>query len=195
MTALQKYVSKAAWWTLTLIITALVATAAYIVGKRFITNKLAGNVPVHGTPASFDSRDVVQFMPVPSKVMDTTSDMTVNAVLDGGFGPAVVMIYAEWCVHCKTMMPAYEAAAAKANIPFVRVQGQSAPVASQKHKVFGYPTVLGVNAAGNVARFSEERSETKLLDFAGLMAGLRPEAIPAVLPIADLVVPSASDHP
>ena len=200
MTALKKYVSKAAWWLLTLVMTALVATAAFVFGKRLVNKKLAGNVP-QPVATNFDSRDAVSFMPVPNKVFDTTSDMTVNAVLDGGFGPAVVMVYAEWCVHCRNMMPAFEAAAAKANVPFVRVQGQLTPVVSQKHKIFGYPTVLGVNSSGVVVRFAEERSEQKLLEFAAGLGGapllsVPSGAIPSVIPVAPQIVtaePSSSN--
>jgi thiol-disulfide isomerase/thioredoxin len=135
MTAVRK-MAKAAWWILTGIIAALIATVTFI--------------------------------------------------LEGGFGSAVVMVYADWCVHCRNMMPAFEAAAAKSNVPFVRIQGQTAPVTSSKHKVFGYPTVLGVKSNGEVVRFNESRTEENLLKFASELG----DAAPTVIAVAPEIIPS-----
>ena len=190
MTAVRK-ITKVAWSILTGIIAALIGTVTFILAKRMMAKKLQAPVPM---ATSFDSRDVVRFEPVPQKVFETTSDMTANAILEGGFGAAVVMVYAEWCVHCRNMMPAFEAAAAKSNIPFVRIQGQTAPVTSSKHKIFGYPTVLGVRTNGEVVRFNESRTEDNLLKFAAELGGTDTtntmNTAPVVIAVAPEIIPS-----
>jgi thiol-disulfide isomerase/thioredoxin len=183
MTTLKKIASSAAWWALTFLIASLVAVTAFFLSKRAFVAMKKQNAEVVPPAPAFDSRDVAAFEPVAGKVFETTSDVTVHAILSGGYGPAVVMIYAEWCVHCRNMMPAFEAAAARSSVPFVRIQGHSAPVTSQKHKVLGYPTVVGVTQQGSVLHFSDARTEDKLLDFAKTLSGTPiPAPIEAVIP-------------
>lgn len=188
MTAIKKWASKLAWYSLTGLLGVLVAALAFFVGKRVFTQMKKQQAPQPLVP-SFDMRDTVSYNPVPNKVFETVSDMTVNAVLSGGLGEAVVMIYADWCVHCRTLMPAFEAAAAKSNVPFIRIQGQSAPVTSTKHKILGYPTVLGINQQGTVVQFKEQRTEEELLRFA---ESLRSPTVPEVIQVAPVMEPSPS---
>jgi thiol-disulfide isomerase/thioredoxin len=184
MTA-KKLVSKVAWYGLTAVIGLLVMLLGVFVGKRAYGLLKKKTVPPTVIP-TFDSRDTIQYSPVPNKVFETASDMTVNAVLSGGLGEAVVLIYADWCVHCRNMMPAFESAAAKSSIPFIRIQGQSATVTSTKHKVLGYPTVLGITASGVVKQFKEQRTEEELLKFA---EELKANPVPEVIQVAPAVVP------
>lgn len=139
----------------------------YSVSQRYLKSILAP-VPEAKTIPSFADSDVVKFVAtsktVPSEV---TSDKTADAILSGAFGPAVVVFYADWCVHCQNMSAAYEEAAKAAGIPFVRVQGSLAPVSSRKYGVTGYPTILGVaNVGGLPRRFAAPRTKEALLEFA-----------------------------
>lgn len=187
MTA-KKTLSKLLWYGLTTIIGVLVMVLGVFLGKRAYGLLKKQTVPVQTVP-SFDARDTVSYAPVPNKIFDTTSDMTVNAVLTGGLGEAVVLIYADWCVHCRNMMPAFEAAAAKSSVPFIRIQGQSAQVTSMKHKILGYPTVLGITSTGSIRQFKEQRTEEELLKFAN---DLKTVPVPEVIQVAPVVTPVES---
>jgi thiol-disulfide isomerase/thioredoxin len=77
------------------------------------------------------------------------------------------MVYAEWCVHCKNMMPAFESAAKSSSVPFVRVTGPQTPVSCSKYAVAGYPTIFGVGSVlGSPRRFAGQRTADALHDFA-----------------------------
>ena len=188
MTAIKKLAYKTGMWFVTLLISALVTLGAFYVTRKIISWSQRKKAEINVLPAQFDSRDTVSFTPVSGKVYDSVSDMTVNAVLANGFGAAVVMIYADWCVHCKNMMPAFEEAASKASVPFIRIQGNSAPVVSQKYKVLGYPTILGVSDTGQVHRFNEQRTTEKLLEFSNVLVTKR-------IPEQVIVVPSTKSVP
>lgn len=122
--------------------------------------------------ASFAAEDVVRAAPlVPGTIVDVSSDKTVDAILSGQFGPCVVMIYAEWCVHCKNMMPAFESAAKSSSVPFVRVTGPQTPVSCTKYAVAGYPTIFGVGTVlGSPRRFAGQRTPDSLHEFAKALA-------------------------
>lgn len=141
--------------------------------------------------AEFATTDVVMFEPKPFAVTSLESDKTVDALLSGQFGPVVLMFYADWCTHCKTMMDAYEAAAALSRVPFVKVQGQLAPVSAQKHAVTGYPTIFGISfLPGPPRRFASMRTKEGLLEFANALGGPATEgpAAPAAMqPVATAV--------
>lgn len=130
----------------------------------------AATPPAPAAQASFKETDVVKFVPTIGVTTDVTSDRTADAILGGAFGPAVVMIYATWCSHCQSMEPAFEAAAKAANVPFVKIQGQHAPVTALKYAVTGYPTIFGVARVGGLPRrFSAMRTTEAFLEFSKAM--------------------------
>jgi len=115
----------------------------------------------------FAETDLVQYSPKQSQVTQLESDRTLDALLSGMHGPCVVMVYAEWCSHCRNMMEAYEVAAKTSAIPFVRIEGMKAPVSSTKYGITGYPTVFGVASVGGPPRrFGGMRTPDMLLEFA-----------------------------
>jgi len=122
---------------------------------------------------AFQDSDIVQFHPTKHGVTQLESDRTLDALLGGQFGAAVVMVYAEWCSHCRNMMEAFETAAKSAKVPFVRIPGSSAPISSKKHDVRGYPTVFGVSSTNyqNVAprKYNGLRTAEGLLEFASFL--------------------------
>lgn len=186
MTAMS-IIKKTGTWVLTIVIAALIGLITFFMTKRVFAmfQKKQANEAV--VPAHFDSRDTIQYSPVSGRVFDTASDMTVNALLSGGLGPAVVMIYADWCRHCTDMMPAFEEAAVASGVQFVRIQGVAAPVTCQKHKVLGFPTILGIHENGTVMRFNEVRTSQKLLEFASSL-------MPSAKKIDTPIVPSAKPN-
>lgn len=167
-----------------------------LMGATAAEQAKAPGAPVAG-PTDFAPEDTIVFKPATGAVLDLTSDRTLDAILSGAFGPAIVMVYADWCSHCRNMMDAYEAAAKAAvayGVPFVRIQGREAPISSRKYGITGYPTVFGVASVNSGAprRFMAQRTTEALLEFARGLAGSL-AALPSVpLEAAVPVVPALS---
>lgn len=169
----------------------LVLTVVWFL-MRFINrmiSKAMGKKTVPTAQTDFKADDIVKFSPTLGLVNVVDSDKTVDAIIKGQFGPAVVMYHAEWCTHCKNMSDAFESAASLSRVPFVKVQGQNAPVTSQLYGITGYPTILGIMSTGGVPRrFAAMRTKEALLEFAmALVPGTvasqvltAPTAVPAV---------------
>lgn len=195
MESIKQILFKSGWWLLTGLIASIVAFTLFYVTKRIVGAGKQTAAAAATAPAAFDSRDTIAFNPVAGKVLDTASDMTVNAVLTGGMGPAVLMVYADWCVHCNIMMPVFEAAAARTGVPFVRIQGAAAPVTSQKQKIQGYPTILGVNKEGIVTRFQGVRNVDGLLAFVESLGGTVTQSAEAPAGSAAMPAPDGAAAP
>ena len=137
----------------------------------------------------FAESDSIQFLPKAMKEpTELKSDKTLHALLSGKLGPAVVMVYAHWCVHCSHMMPAFVEAAKLSSIPFVIMEGQYAPVTSKKFAVQGYPTVFGVVPGQDVLRFGETRTTSNLLQFArSVQTAAGVVSLPEVKELAEVI--------
>lgn len=137
-------------------------------------------------PIDFADSDIVHYTAKPGHVTDLESDRTLDALLSGQLGPAVVLVYADWCGHCKNMMDAYEMAAKQANVPFVRIQGAKCPVSARKYQVLGYPTIFGVATIGGPLRkFGSARTIDNFVNFGN---GLTAEpVVTQVVPVTEAV--------
>jgi thiol-disulfide isomerase/thioredoxin len=180
---------------------------------RFVNRMLAkamGPKAPTAPSTEFKPEDTISFVPQKGRVNVIESDKTVDAILKGQFGPAVVMYHADWCTHCKNMADAYESAAAESSVPFVKIQGHNAPVSSQQFGVTGYPTIFGVMASGGVPkRFAAMRTKESLLEFAGALGlpsvvhqGPWQPSVPLVpsvpvpsMPVPSMPVPSVASVP
>jgi len=155
----------------------------YVVGSRAYKTYF-GAPKQEALKATFSTEDVVSFTPKLGQVTDVRSDRTADALLSGTLGPAVVLFGAEWCAHCRNMEPSFQAAAKASDVPFVRIDGASAPVTSQKFSVTGYPTIFGLSSLGLLSRYGNARTTEGLLEFAGLMVGKieAPKQVPPPAP-------------
>jgi len=129
----------------------------YVVGTKAY-KKYFGEPKQDAPKASFATEDVVSFVPKLGQVNEVKSDRTADALLSGTLGPAIVLFRAEWCAHCRNMEPSFQAAAKTSSVPFVRVDGASAPVTSQKFAVTGYPTIFGISSLGLLSRYGNART-------------------------------------
>jgi thiol-disulfide isomerase/thioredoxin len=150
----------------------------------------ATKTPVEPT---FDESDIITWDSPKGGLHTVTSDRTIDAILSGTFGPAVVLVYADWCGHCKNMMAAFEESAKKSTIvPFIKVQGHHIPVTARKHMIAGYPTIFGVASLPVGApprRYNGPRNADSFSEFASALVGtvVAPKAIeaaPVVAPVA-----------
>ena len=97
----------------------------------------------------------------PHRVQELNSEDEVRAWVSNGAG--VLLVYAPWCGHCKTMMPAFESASLKTDVRFARIEGQKSPGFMRDNQVRGFPSIF-VNSRANVlSRHQGGRDEQSLL--------------------------------
>jgi thiol-disulfide isomerase/thioredoxin len=99
-------------------------------------------------------------------------------------GPAILMVYATWCGHCKNMMPAFDQVSTQTNVKFARIEGHKAPQFMQKHGIRGFPTLLTVTRTNELGRHMGGRDIGSLMSAANALA----TAVAVVPAIADNAV-------
>jgi len=157
-------------YTKSVVLGLMVLTALWFM-LRLAKRLLARKDIVQVAEPLFVETDHISFVPK-AGLHDVDSDKTVDAILSGAFGPAVVVFRAEWCQHCRNMEDALQIAAAESTVPFVRVSGQKTPVSNKKYAVMGYPTILGVaNVGGPPRRYNSLRTSEALKEFATGLGG------------------------
>ena len=75
----------------------------------------------------------------PHKVVLLSTSEEVKTFLSGG---GIVMVYADWCGHCKAMMPALEAASNEPNTRIGKFDGTKDQKFMQEQGIRGFPTIL-----------------------------------------------------
>jgi len=90
----------------------------------------------------------------------------MNSLLENG--PSVVLIYSTTCPHCVSYMPIWEELCTTPNrstnmISMEASVYQNTPMA-QKKPVTGVPTVLHVNAGGEITEIADPRNTQKMTD-------------------------------
>ena len=76
---------------------------------------------------------------IPNKVQNIqTGEEAKQFLLQGG----LLMVYADWCGHCKNMMPALEEASNVAGTRIGRMDGSKEQKFMQEQGIRGFPTML-----------------------------------------------------
>lgn len=99
----------------------------------------------------------------PTKVFEINSDQEAETFVAGDKG--ILMVYAPWCGHCKTMMPAFDIASTQSPVQFARLEGSKAPAFMAKHQIRGFPTILSVKDKA-ISRYSSGRDVASLVTHA-----------------------------
>ena len=89
-------------------------------------------------------------------------------------GNWMVLYYAEWCGHCKTMKPEWKQVVNKLNNPssnsnkinVAEIESQHIDKLLNKPEIEGFPTIKMYNNGKPVANFNEERIASKIEEFA-----------------------------
>ena len=85
-----------------------------------------------------------------------------------GKGKQLVLFYAPWCPHCKTMMADWDKFAAenKSSVKAIKVNSDEQPDLVKEYSVQGFPTILLLDASGkNIATYEGERTAKGFADF------------------------------
>lgn len=91
----------------------------------------------------------------------------------------VLLIYANWCGHCKDMMKAFEEAArhthdkskTSANkVVFMRAESSRAPKLANAPNIQGFPTIVGIFQNGKEFPYNGPRNMESFIKFADLIA-------------------------
>ena len=102
----------------------------------------------------------------PTKVFELNSDQEADEFASGQKG--ILMVYAPWCGHCKTMMPAFDIASTQTSVQFARLEGSKAAAFMNKHQIRGFPTILAVKD-GVVSRYNSGRDASSLVAHASTL--------------------------
>lgn len=117
----------------------------------------------------------------------------VKSALSASDHAKVILIYATWCAHCKTMMKDFEEAAAhvahaklKNKVLFLRAEAGECPSIANRPSVPGFPTIVGIFQNGTEFPYAGPRTKDSFVKFAELIAigGLDVSASP-VAPAAN----------
>tara|TARA_Y100000389_G_scaffold130371_1_gene127781 strand:- start:611 stop:1279 length:669 start_codon:yes stop_codon:yes gene_type:complete len=93
---------------------------------------------------------------------------------------ALVLFHAEWCGHCKKLMPEWDKASEEVkameneNVMLVKVEcgdpkkDETHADAMNKYNIKGYPTIISFDESGQHSEYNGKRSKSGMLSFLGL---------------------------
>ncbi len=85
-----------------------------------------------------------------------------------GKGKQLVLFYAPWCPHCKTMMADWDKFAAenKSSVTAIKVNSDEQPDLVKEYSIQGFPTIVLLDASGkNIATYEGERTAQGFSEF------------------------------
>jgi len=93
---------------------------------------------------------------------------------------ALVLFHAEWCGHCKKLMPEWDKASEEVkameneNVMLVKVEcgnpkkDETHADVMNKYNIKGYPTIISFDESGQHSEYNGERTKSGMLSFLGL---------------------------
>lgn len=102
------------------------------------------------------------------KIVSQYDASNLSNLLKDGYW--MVLYYAEWCGHCKTMKPEWEKVVSKmkdtGKVNIAEVESNWIEHLKDKPEIEGYPTIKMYNCGKEVAKFEDERVADKMEKFA-----------------------------
>lgn len=93
---------------------------------------------------------------------------------DIGSGKKLVLFYADWCGHCKTLKPEWDKAANEVNrnnqIKMIKINvGDSSnakqQMISKRYNIEGYPTILSFDSENNMKKYDNNLDAKSLVSY------------------------------
>lgn len=98
---------------------------------------------------------------IPNKVVTLTTAQEVKDFLVQG---GLVMVFAEWCGHCKNMMPALEQASNVDGTRIAKFDGTKDQKFMQEQGIRGFPTILLKGTGeGEFPKYTGQRDKDSLI--------------------------------
>ena len=101
---------------------------------------------------------------IPNKVVEIqNAQEAIEFLKEGG----LLMVYAQWCGHCKNMMPALEEASNAPGTRIARFEGGKEPKFMAEQGIRGFPTLLTKGSGdGEFPKFNGGRDTQSLIQAA-----------------------------
>jgi thiol-disulfide isomerase/thioredoxin len=77
--------------------------------------------------------------PIPNKVRELNNKQEADEFVKSR---GLLMVYAQWCGHCKNMMPAFETASNLSSFPMARLDSTKAGDFMKEHEIRGFPHLI-----------------------------------------------------
>jgi len=144
------------------VLAVLVAAAAYFYWRRQSTQQYGGNRSQH-PPALTQGHVTGQVQSGDTQLLP-----------EGSSGPSdpkrvVVLFWANWCGHCKTLKPVWDQLSQKyqghPHIALDQVDCAADESAAEQFKIEGFPTILLFESDGEPKRYNGDRSPKDLERF------------------------------
>jgi len=109
-------------------------------------------------------------------VREVESDEDAKIALLPSGNAKVILVHANWCGHCRDMMPVYLDAAFKSDreIEWIRIDAKVSPSVVKRVDLKGFPTIYGVTETGELLQHSGARDLSSLLKFAESLQRKKP---------------------
>lgn len=146
-----------------IILLSLLACIYVLLNLRWKGNKL-GSEGGHAVDSMQKSNE--DFDSNTSYIVEIASSSDAEKFLNG-HSKGLMLVYTDWCGHCKNMMPSYGEAAKEVKyegLVLARIQASKAGSEfMKKYSINGFPTILV--AGPNKKEFAAARTKAALVDF------------------------------
>lgn len=138
-------------------------TVIMVIVGLFIVNSFFGMIEGFSGESLYSGSDVTELTKSDFIEADSVSKFTVKG-FEGKRG--LVVMYAEWCGHCKNMVTDYKSIASKAKVNSKRycaaVNCVQEKELAENLGVKGFPTIKIVDEKGNMSDYNGGRSKKEL---------------------------------
>ena len=114
-----------------------------------------------------DDDEDYEEMPRNNFVKEVETDEDAKNSLEPNGVAKVVMVHANWCGHCRDMMPSFLDAASKSDkdVEWIRIEAKNGPSVVKRSDLKGFPTIYGVKENGDLVVHAGGRDVSSLMNF------------------------------
>lgn len=149
-------------------VAAIVAIGIFVVKKTAEKNQTIQPQPSQSSQPSQPGQQRQAPPVLPKRVQTSTVELldSDKAAQDNLLDDAVVMVFADWCSHCKTAIPEFFKAATQSSVPFFAINGPKCPQTSAALGVKAYPMIIRLRPGSDPQVFKGNRKAESFVKFA-----------------------------